>query len=101
MYSRSPYSRKPRTTNPDIRSKPLTGLENLQESFSKFDKSLRLLEGKFQSNEINGGEDLLGIASEGEPAEWEARELLKELDIYDDEWRDAELTRRIDSSLES
>ena len=63
----------PRELDPAELGYPKKILVPLQESFSKFDESRRLLEEKFQSNEINEGEDWLDMASEGEPAEGAAR----------------------------
>ena len=71
---------------------------SLQESFPKFDESLRILEEKFQSNEkaVMETEKLIDAISEGESVEEEIQNLLKDLDPYDDEHGDTELARRID-----
>ena len=75
----------------------------LQESFHKFDESLRILEEKFQSNEkaVMETEKLIEAISEGESVEEDIQNLLKDLDPYDDDHGDKELARRIDKLSQS
>ena len=62
-----------------------------------------MLEEKFQSNEktVMETEKLIDAISEGESIEEEIQNPLKDLDPYDDEHGDTELTRRIDKLSKS
>ncbi|XP_015599251.1 uncharacterized protein LOC107269654 [Cephus cinctus] len=74
----------------------------LQESFSKFHESLRVLEEKFQDKgtipvqDDENVEVVLGTVSEGDSIPEEMQEKFEELDPYDDELEDIVLDRRIE-----